>query len=125
MRSFRPALSLLLLAGACWVALDASGAAKSKGPKGPKGSDAPDGGALFQSSKCIMCHGQDGKGFAAIHTPDFTDPKWQARNTDEEIFSTIKSGKPNTAMKAFGDKLKDDEIQALVKYIRSLNSAKK
>jgi mono/diheme cytochrome c family protein len=32
----------------------------------------------------------------------------------------IKNGKKGTAMVAFGDKLKDEEISALVAYIRSL-----
>jgi len=85
----------------------------------------PDGGAIFKQ-KCSMCHGQDGKGFAAIKTPDFTDPKWQASVTDAQIFDTIKNGsKKNTMMVAFGSQLKDDEIHALVKQIRSFNSAKK
>lgn len=82
----------------------------------------PDGAELFRGQACVMCHGPDGKGFAAIHTPDFTDPKWQASQTDKQIEDTIKNGKPNTAMKPFGDKLKENEIDALVKYIRSLNS---
>lgn len=87
--------------------------------------DEPDGAAIFKS-KCSMCHGQDGKGFAAIKTPDFTDPKWQASVTDAQIFDTIKNGsKKNTMMVAFGSQLKDDEIHALVKQIRSFNSEKK
>ena len=76
-------------------------------------------------SKCSMCHGMDGKGFPAIHTPNFTSPKWQASNTNKEITTTITNGKKGTAMPAFGNKLKAGEIQALVHYIRSLNSAKK
>ncbi len=75
--------------------------------------------------KCTMCHGPDGKGFAALKTPDFTDPKWQASVTDQHIADVIKNGKKDTAMKGFGDKLSPDEIKALVKYIRSLNSEKK
>jgi mono/diheme cytochrome c family protein len=81
-------------------------------------ADAPDGAALFKS-KCSSCHGQDGKGFAAIKTPDFTDPKWQASMTDKKIADTIKNGKPNTMMMPFGNQLKDAEIDALVKQIRS------
>ena len=81
--------------------------------------DSPDGAALFKQ-KCSMCHGADGKGFAALKTPDFTDPKWQASRTDKEIASTIKNGKQGTMMQAFGSQLKDEDIDALVKQIRSL-----
>ncbi len=84
----------------------------------------PDAKMLY-SKRCSMCHGADGKGFAAIKTPDFTDSKWQASVTDKQIFNVIKEGKKDTAMKAFGDKLTDDEIQALVTHIRSLNGEKK
>jgi len=80
--------------------------------------DQPDGAALFKQ-KCSMCHGADGKGFAALKTPDFTDPKWQASKSDKEIASTIKNGKQGTMMQAFGSQLKDDEIDALVKQIRA------
>jgi cytochrome c553 len=81
-------------------------------------ADAPDGAALFKS-KCAMCHGPDGKGYPAVKTPDFTDPKVQESLTDKQIADIIKNGKPNTMMMPFGNQLKDDEIQALVKQIRS------
>ena len=86
----------------------------------------PDTGAagLFKS-KCSMCHGVDGKGYAAIHTPDFTSPKWQASITDKEIVSVITNGKKGTIMPAFGAKLKADQIEGLAHYLRSLNSEKK
>lgn len=80
--------------------------------------DQPDGAALFKQT-CSMCHGADGKGYAALKTPDFTDPKWQASKTDKEIAGIIKNGKQGTMMQAFGNKLKDDEIDAIVKQIRS------
>jgi mono/diheme cytochrome c family protein len=67
-----------------------------------------------------MCHGVDGKGFAALKTPDFTSPKWQASMTDKQIKDVIKNGKKGTAMVAFGDKLNEEEITAVVAYIRSL-----
>jgi len=87
-------------------------------------ADQPDAAAIFRQ-KCSMCHGPDGKGFAAIKTPDFTDPKVQASLTDKQIQETIENGKKDTPMPPFKDKLKDDEIQAMVKFIRSLNSEKK
>ena len=84
-----------------------------------KAGPAPDGADLFKQ-KCSMCHGVDGKGFSALKTPDFTDPKVQASLTDKEILDTIKNGKKGTAMPAFADKLSDDQIQSLLTYIRSL-----
>jgi cbb3-type cytochrome c oxidase subunit III len=84
----------------------------------------PDGTAIYKQH-CAMCHGADGKGFAAIKTPDFTDPKWQASTKDKEIVEVIKNGKKGTPMPAFSKKLKDDEMRAVVAYIRSLDSKKK
>ena len=80
---------------------------------------ASDGGDLFKQ-KCSMCHGVDGKGFSALKTPDFTDPKVQASLTDKAIVETIKNGKKGTAMPAFADKLSDEQIHSLLIYIRSL-----
>jgi mono/diheme cytochrome c family protein len=102
----------LLLAGVAWTVV----------PR-PLADEKPDGAALYRS-KCSMCHGLDGKGFSAIKTPDFTDPKVQAAITDKEMITIIKEGKKGTAMPPFADKLKDNEIEALVNYIRSLNSKK-
>ena len=87
-------------------------------------ADAPDGAALFKD-KCSMCHGAEGKGFPAIKTPDFTDPKVQASMTDKEMTEVIKNGKKGTPMPAFADKLKEEEIKALITFIRSLDSSKK
>lgn len=78
---------------------------------------------LFKS-KCSMCHGVNGKGYAAIHTPDFTSPKWQASMTNAQIIHVITDGKKGTIMPAFGGKLKADQIQGLAHYLRSLSSAK-
>src|SRR5580658_7757880 len=74
---------------------------------------------------CASCHGKDGKGGTMmgrkLQIKDMTDPKVQASYTDAEATKTIKdgltvSGKEN--MKAFGAKLSDDEIKALVALVR-------
>ena len=80
---------------------------------------ADNGDAIFKNN-CVMCHGADGKGFAALKTPDFTSPKWQASMTDKQIKAVIKDGKKGTAMAAFGDKLNDAQMTAVIAYIRSL-----
>ncbi len=83
------------------------------------GPTPDDGGDLFKQ-KCSMCHGADGKGYSALKTPDFTDPKAQASLTDKEIVETIKNGKKGTAMPPFGDKLNDEQINSLLTFICSL-----
>jgi cytochrome c oxidase cbb3-type subunit 3 len=80
---------------------------------------AVNGEAIYKIN-CMMCHGADGKGFPALKTPDFTDPKWQSSAKDNQIREVIKNGKKGTAMVAFGNKLNDQEISAVVVYIRSL-----
>lgn len=88
-------------------------------------ASAKQGGELFQSQHCVMCHGMDGKGYPAIHTPDFTSQKWQAAHSDAVITEVITNGKKGTQMPAFGSKLTASQIQDLVQYIRSLGSAQK
>ena len=80
---------------------------------------AADGAAIFKNN-CVMCHGADGKGYSALKTPDFTDPKWQSSMKDKQLREVIKNGKKGTAMAAFEDKLNDEAITAVIGYIRSL-----
>lgn len=90
---------------------------------GFRAEEKPDGAAIYKQ-RCSMCHNVDGKGFSALKTPDFTDPKWQDSITDKDMAEVIKNGKKGTAMPAFAEKLKEEEIQAVIAYIRSLNSKK-
>jgi cytochrome c oxidase cbb3-type subunit 3 len=80
---------------------------------------AADGAAIYKKN-CMMCHGADGKGFPALKTPNFTDPKWQSSTKDNDMREVIKNGKKGTSMLAFGGQLKDEEISAVIAYIRSL-----
>ena len=76
---------------------------------------------------CAQCHGKDGRADTKmgklLNAKDLTDPKVQAEFTDAKATQSIKEGvKQNgkTTMKAFGGKLSDDEIKALVAYVRTL-----
>ena len=77
---------------------------------------------------CASCHGKDGKGQTkagrAADVKDLTDAKYQATFTDEQMFKQIKEGmkdaKGKEKMKPFADKLSDDEIKALVAFVRGL-----
>ena len=87
-------------------------------------AEKPDGAEIFRA-KCAMCHGVDGKGFSALKTPDFTDPKWQASVKDSEILDVIKNGKKDTAMQGFSDKLSEKEILAVLAQVRTFAPKKK
>ena len=74
---------------------------------------------------CAKCHGPDGKGKTKmgekLAVKDYTDAKAQEGMKDEGITKAIKEGVKQgekVTMKAFGDVLSDDEIKALVKYVR-------
>ena len=76
---------------------------------------------------CAACHGKDGKGQTMmgrkLSIRDMTDPSVQAAFTDAQATDAIKNGitKDGTEqMKAFGGKLSDADIKALVAYVRSL-----
>jgi mono/diheme cytochrome c family protein len=78
-------------------------------------------------ANCVQCHGKDGKADTkmgkTLNAKDLTDPKVQAEFTDAKAAESIKNGvKANgkTTMKAFGDKLNDADIKALVAYVRTL-----
>jgi mono/diheme cytochrome c family protein len=78
-------------------------------------------------ANCAQCHGKSGaadtKMGKQLNAKDLTDPKVQAAFSDAKATQSIKDGvKENgkTTMKAFGGKLTDDEIKALVAYVRTL-----
>jgi len=78
-------------------------------------------------ANCAACHGKDGKGLTMmgrkLGIKDLTDAKVQGSFTDADATKAIKEGVTDNGtqkMKAFGDKLSDDDIKALVAHVRSL-----
>ena len=76
---------------------------------------------------CAKCHGAEGKGDTKmgqkLGCKDFTDAKVQADLKDDAAAKAIKEGlkspEDKTLMKPF-DTLTDDEVKALVAYVRGL-----
>jgi mono/diheme cytochrome c family protein len=77
----------------------------------PAHADAPDGRVLFLKN-CAHCHAADARGDEG---PDLH----KLELSDEWIGNRIRKGKAGE-MTAFAGKLKDAEINALVKYVQSL-----
>lgn len=113
------ALRLLLLVCAC-----ATGACAGPAPAAQKTAAVPDGRRLFARA-CSKCHSGDGTGGLpmAPNGPrpiNFHDPAWQGSRTDAEVVAAIRDGRG--AMPPFADVLKPEEITALMRHIRGLNS---
>jgi cbb3-type cytochrome c oxidase subunit III len=79
---------------------------------------------------CAYCHGKDAKGNPGMakvfkveqHKMDLTSPEAQSL-TDEDIAVVVTQGKGH--MPAFGQTLSQEEIHALVSYVRSLRGVEK
>ena len=74
---------------------------------------------------CVSCHGTDGKAKTSkgkySHARDLSEAEWQADVSDERIFNSIMNGRNVRGnMPPFGHKLKEDEINSLVGFIRGL-----
>ena len=78
--------------------------------------------AELYSKNCASCHGQDGRSKTLKakrnHARNLSDPEWQERVSDERIFNSIMNGKGK--MPGYGKKISEQEIDALVSYVRAL-----
>jgi len=74
-------------------------------------------------AQCAKCHGKDGRAHTTrgrlSHARDITDAAWQNEVSDERLFNSITKGKGKN-MPAYGKKLSEDQIDALVRYVRQL-----
>jgi len=77
---------------------------------------------------CMICHKDIGKGGKStvggktINAADLTSAKMAARS-DDKLLTGIKEGAPDDGMPAFKEKLSDDTIKGIIKYIRTLQPA--
>src|ERR1700757_3385055 len=88
------------------------------------GQSANNSAASTYKTNCVSCHGQDGRGSAvgkSLHAADFHSAQVQ-QQSDAQLADVVAEGRGN--MPAFATRLNKDQIDALVKYIRSLARAK-
>jgi mono/diheme cytochrome c family protein len=92
-------------------------------------ADAEQGKKLY-GQFCASCHGQSGKGdgaAAAALNPkprDHTDKEYMSKMSDADMLNVIKNGGASIGrsplMPPWGASLKDEQIQDIVAYIRTL-----
>jgi mono/diheme cytochrome c family protein len=72
--------------------------------------------------KCVKCHGDDGRAQTPkgkkLKAQDFTDPDFQQHKSDEQLAEAITNG-TDKDMPAFGKLLSPEEIESLVRVVRS------
>jgi cbb3-type cytochrome c oxidase subunit III len=116
MKKNLPGLVGLLIVGLLTVMIYTTPSAESA----QKDTTQPVDAKVVFEKRCATCHGKDGqaKTFKAKfdHARNLTDAKWQAEVTDERISNSITNGKGK--MPAWGKKLSEAQINALVGYVR-------
>ena len=88
------------------------------------GQPANNSAASIYKTNCVSCHGPDGRGSAvgkSLHTADFHSAQVK-QQSDAQLAGVVAEGRGN--MPAFGTRVSKDQIDALVKYIRTLGKAK-
>jgi mono/diheme cytochrome c family protein len=87
-----------------------------------RAEDTAAGASVFKA-KCSTCHGPDGSGNTpvgkSLQTADLRSPEVQ-KKSDAELTESVSEGKGN--MPAFKTILTEDEIHAVLKYVRTFAS---
>jgi mono/diheme cytochrome c family protein len=86
----------------------------------PAASQDAGSGASVYKAKCETCHGQDGSGNTpvgkSLQVADLRSAEVQGKS-DAELTQSVTDGKGN--MPAFKGNITDDEIHAVVKFVRT------
>jgi len=115
--SLFPRACTALVASTCGLALLAAPACAEK-------AVAPAAAKELFLQKCAICHGKEGHPnaiFLKQGVRTFADAAWQKSKTDAELRTSILKGREGTAMVAFEKQLKPEQVDALIKVIRSFN----
>jgi mono/diheme cytochrome c family protein len=90
-------------------------------PDSAAGANPRDPATLY-AKNCASCHGRDGRAKTSKgrlnHARNLSDPEWQNRVSDERIFNSVMNGKGK--MPSYEKKFAEQEIDAMVTYVRGL-----
>ncbi len=82
-------------------------------------------GSFGTMETCVYCHGNGGKGTSEgkkMGVPDFTDAKWQASVTDEQMVKFLESNDKGCTQ--CRGRVSEDAIQKLVNVVRAFAPTK-
>jgi len=109
------AVAVTALAAAVPMATASAPAASAPAVQTKKADPAKD----LYVSNCQMCHGPDGR--SPIKDMSFVGRQWKTKTTAEAV-KMITKGSPGTVMLPFEGKLTKEQITALARYVRALDT---
>ena len=77
-------------------------------------------GSFAPQETCVYCHGNGGKGTTfgkQAGVPDFTDKRWQASSTNEQLMETLLAG--HGKMPSYRGKLTEATLKKVVQIVRN------
>jgi mono/diheme cytochrome c family protein len=92
--------------------------------KTSRSNSANIGETIYQAN-CAVCHGDSGNGqtwvSGTLQPPprNFTDPDVIQTLTRERMHDSITNGRPGTGMQPWKSRLSEDQIHAVIDYIRA------
>jgi mono/diheme cytochrome c family protein len=118
----------LLLLPAAVLAVAVAYNLPSVSQEGGKSAKADPQGRVKQiyNIDCALCHGANGDGKTdlakdmQLNLSDFTDPKTLEGKTDDQLFDLIRKGKDKMPGEE-PTRAKNDEVKALIQYIRHMS----
>ncbi|HYN43535.1 MAG TPA: c-type cytochrome [Thermoanaerobaculia bacterium] len=88
----------------------------------PLAAEEPPKRSAAWEANCTVCHGDDGRSQTEEgkkkKARNLADPKWLASVSDGRLTSSIQRGRDK--MPAFGRKLSEEQVKALVAEVREL-----
>ena len=79
-----------------------------------------EGKVLFVSYNCADCHGSEGSGGTG---PSLQDGRSHFGSSVGDVYESIEEGRPD-GMPAWGGRIPESQVWALVSYVRSLEAGK-
>ncbi|HLA35344.1 MAG TPA: c-type cytochrome [Rhodocyclaceae bacterium] len=81
-------------------------------------------GKVVYAQNCIACHGERGQGSnlpvgGSALPRNLASPQSRAELSRERMIASVTQGRPGTAMAAFGARLPEKDIEAVVDYVRT------
>ncbi len=99
---------------------------------GQAGAEDGNRGKVLYKAYCSQCHGMEADGYGVnagymeIQPKDHTEAKEMNARTDDDLFKAIRDGgkaiNKSVLMPAWGKNISEEDIWALVRYLREISA---